>query len=89
MGGSIGAHRDPRMGAAEDHMEVVVTHRGADLVKGPSFAKSIEAREQLLKIGIERSAQIARSKTARVKVAVPALLGAKRHVHVQRGNGHY
>lgn len=62
---------------------------GADLVKGPSFAKSIEAREQLLKIGIERSAQVARSKTARVKVAVPALLGAKRHVHVQRGNGHY
>ena len=61
---------------------------GADLVKGPSFAKSIEARVQLLKIGIERSAQVARSKTARVKVAVPALLGAKRHVHVQRGNGH-
>ena len=36
MGGSIGANRDPRMGAAEDHMEVVVTHRGADLVKGPA-----------------------------------------------------
>ena len=61
---------------------------GADMVKGPSLAKSFEAREQLLKIGIERSAQVARSKTARVKVAVPALLGAKRHVHVQRGNGH-
>ena len=61
---------------------------GADLIKGPSFAKSIEAREQLLKIGIERSGQVARSKTARVKVAVPALLGAKRHVHVQCGNGH-
>ena len=61
---------------------------GADLVKGISLAKSIETREQLLKIGIERSAQVARSKTARVKVAVPALLGAKRHVHVHCGNGH-
>ena len=61
---------------------------GADLVEGPSLAKSIEARVQLLKIDIERSAQVARSKTARVKVAVPALLGAKRHMHVQRGNGH-
>ena len=39
MGGSIGAHRDPRMGTAEDHMEVVVTHRGADLVKGPAGEK--------------------------------------------------
>ena len=37
---------------------------GADLVKGPSLAKSIETREQLLKIEIERSAQVARSKTA-------------------------
>ena len=61
---------------------------GADLFKGPSLAKSIEAREQLLKIDIERSTQVARRKTARVKVAVPALLGTERHVHVQRGNGH-
>ena len=61
---------------------------GAGLVKGTSLAKSIEAREQLLKIGIERSAQVARSKTARVEVAVAALLGTERHVHVQRGNGH-
>lgn len=61
---------------------------GADLVKGTSLAKSIETREQLLKIGIERCTQLARSETARVKVAVPALLSAKRHVHVQRGNGH-
>ena len=61
---------------------------GADLVEGPSLAKSIEARIQLLKIGIKRGIQIIRSKAARVKVAVPALLSAKRHVHVQRGNGH-
>ena len=61
---------------------------GTDLHKRPDVSKGIKARIQLLKIGIERSAQVARSKTARVKVAVPALLGAKRHVHVQRGNGH-
>ena len=60
----------------------------ADLPECPSVAKGIEPRIQLLKIGIERSIQVARSKAARVKVAVPALLGAKRHVHVQRGNGH-
>ena len=61
---------------------------GTDLRKRPDVSKGIKARIQLLKIGIECSAQVARSKTARVKVAVPALLGAKRHVHVQRGNGH-
>ena len=61
---------------------------GADLCKRACVAKGIEARIKLLKIGIERSAQVARSNTARVKVAVPALLGAKRHMHVQRGNGH-
>ena len=61
---------------------------GADLCKRACVSKGIEARIQLLKIGIERSAQVARSKTARVKVTVPALLGAKRHMHVQRGNGH-
>ena len=61
---------------------------GTDLRKRPDVSKGIKARIQQLKIGIERSAQVARSKTARVKVAVPTLLGAKRHVHVQRGNGH-
>ena len=61
---------------------------GADLCKRACVAKAIEARIQLPKISIERSAQVARSNTARVKVAVPALLGAKRHMHVQRGNGH-
>ena len=61
---------------------------GTDLRKRPDVSKGIKARIQLLKIGIERSAQVARSKTARVKVAVPALLGAKRNMHVQRGNGH-
>ena len=60
----------------------------ADLRKRPGVAKGIEARIQLLKIGIKRGIQITRSKAARVKVAVPALLSAKRHVHVQRGNGH-
>ena len=60
----------------------------ADLRKRPGVAKGIEARIQLLKIGIKRGIQIIRSKAARVKVAVPALLSAKRHVHVQRGNGH-
>ena len=61
---------------------------GADLCKRPGVAIGIEACIQLFKIGIERSAQVERGKTARVKVAVPALLGAKRHMHIQRGNGH-
>ena len=61
---------------------------GADALERACVAKGIEAHIQLLKIGIKRSAQVARSKTARVKVAVPALLGAKRHMHVQCGNGH-
>ena len=60
----------------------------ADLRKRPGVAKGIEARIQLLKIGIERSIQITQSKAARVKVAIAAFLSAKRHVHVQRGNGH-
>ena len=37
---------------------------GADLCKRPGVSKGIKARIQLLKIGIERSAQVARSKTA-------------------------
>ena len=37
---------------------------GADLRKRPGVAKGIEARIKLLKIGIERGAQVARSKTA-------------------------
>ena len=37
---------------------------GADLCKRACVAKSIEARIQLLKIGIERNAHVARSKTA-------------------------
>ena len=37
---------------------------GADLVKGPSLAKSIETREQLLKIEIEAQRSGHRSKTA-------------------------
>ena len=61
---------------------------GANLIEGPGLAKSIEARVQLLKIGIERSTKLARSETARIKVAVAALLGTERHVRIQRGNGH-
>ena len=61
---------------------------GADLCKRACVSKGIEARIQLLKIGIERSIQITQSKAARVKVAIAAFLSAKRHVHVQRGNGH-
>ena len=60
----------------------------ADLPECPSVAKGIEPRIQLLKIGIERSVQVARGKAARVKVAIAAFLSAKRHVHIQRGNGH-
>ena len=37
---------------------------GADLRKRPGVSKGIKARIQLLKIGIERCAQVARSKTA-------------------------
>ena len=61
---------------------------GANPIEGPGLAKSIEARMQLLKIGIERGAQLTRSETARIKVAVAALLGTERHVRIQRGNGH-
>ena len=60
----------------------------ADLSECPSVAKGIEPRIQVLKIGIERSVQVARRHTARVKVAIAAFLSAKRHVHIQRGNGH-
>ena len=59
-----------------------------DVLEGPGIAKGIKAHIQLLKIGIERSVQIARGKAARVKVTIAALLSAKRHVHIQRGNGH-
>lgn len=61
---------------------------GADLRKRPGVSKGIEPRMQLLKIGIERSTQVARSEAARIKVAIAAFLSAKRHVHIQRGNGH-
>ena len=61
---------------------------GADPLERPGVAKGIEARVQLLKIGIERSIQVARRKAARVEVAVAALLSTKRYVHIQRGNGH-
>lgn len=60
----------------------------ADLPECPSVAKGIEPRIQLLKIGIERSVQVARGKAARVKVAIAAFLSAKRYVHIQCGNGH-
>ena len=60
----------------------------ADLPECPSVAKGIEPRIQVLKIGIERSIQVARGHALRVKVAIAAFLSAKRHVHIQRGNGH-
>ena len=60
----------------------------ADLSECPSVAKGIEPRIQVPKIGIERSVQVARRHVARVKVAIATFLSAKRHMHIQRGNGH-